>query len=158
MHFNNNLAGKRLFHEKVRPAVRRSRSKYAAMVEEDFPWKAEGRDFHVARVDRNRVDRCFEQITRAIFFHHYGVRLVNPIQLSLPDMKMQNFEGDIASHPPTEILFEVTREFIGESAPWSGNNPKIFKYRHRYEEPEQLFVLEMQFYEAFRVSATTDKN
>jgi len=109
------------------------------------------RDGVALRVDAARVRKSLEQVGRALYFHLFGEKWLDDIQVH--PLFLIELEGEDA--PAFNANLETLRESIEElmkSEPVEGSNPDVFTYQvKRVDWPEIPCVMQLTFFEGSKV-------
>jgi hypothetical protein len=134
-------------------AVGRKPHVYASFIKSEQP--IAGSSKTLIQFDRQRFDKCIEQIARAIFFHTYSRKWHFPISIFSPNIfEINSLE---VAEVPNEIEngIDKLRYFLASES-IKGSNPEVFKYRIRYEEQHELFSFGAIFYDSLEVFCVSE--
>jgi hypothetical protein len=131
------------FGSKVIRALQRSPAFIRTTFQAPRPATVNGQPSMLFTVDRARVERVIEKVTRAIHYHHTGGRkLLAKLRIILPTLRTPT--GSIDERVvPLEGLLQRWPE------PWIGDNPEVFTYRLNVQPNIGGSFLQMSFYEGF---------
>ena len=142
----NSEVAKLLFHDKLMRAVQRNPHTYNSFIK---PIGLKIADDQILKVDSERLERCATQIARAIYFHTYKTKWLLPILFVSPNL--HSVENSIPIVPgPFSDAIKITKEFLA-SEPIRGENPKVFKYRTRFDSEAKMYGFGAIFYDTFEV-------
>jgi hypothetical protein len=156
VYFGNNEAGNEHFFQKVMRAVRRAPIAFQKLIDDSFPVAGPAGAGAGLAFDRARFDREIEMIVRALYFYHTGSILSLPVTVESPVFLIRQGAELIADSTAVAIS-EAVRGVIGSGTPFEGANPDIFQYRFRHEAKDDIFAVEMKFYERFVVVGSAIK-
>jgi hypothetical protein len=156
VYFGNNSAGNDHFFQKVMRAVRRAPIAFQKLIDESFPVAAPAGAGVALAFDRERFDREMEMIVRALYFHYTGSILSLPVTVESPVFLVRQ-GAELIADSAAAAISQAVRGFIGPGTPSEGANPDIFQYRFRHEPKDDIFAVEMKFYERLLVVGNTIK-
>ncbi len=110
----------------------------------------------VLKLDRDRFDKCVEHLARALFFHTFKSKWSLPIAVVSPNFYLEAAQRGPVTHIPSQQTIEVTQKFLA-SEPLLGENPEVFMYRLRFDQPSGMFALAGRFYEFFEIYCASSK-
>jgi len=145
-HIDNNPVGVRLFNSKVVRALERRPWNLFKFYRDPFRLTVGDQSTPGFMVDRKRIDRSINRITRGIFFHHFQKKALGTA-LIVP--------SSIAARPDKKGI--ITNRHIFQYRQWSqdvwsiadryGENQDIFYYQvFRFEDYERT-AIRLVFYE-----------
>jgi hypothetical protein len=102
------------------------------------------------RIERERFDKCIDNLARAIFFDNFREKWKLPILVVSPNFYSAISDNRAISHQPTQSVVTVSRNFLGQEVV-RGENPDVFKYRLRYDETTGMYAFAAIFYDFFEV-------
>lgn len=152
---NTNEIAKHQFLGKFLRGASRNRHAYSAFFTDQGTLAAGTQ--HALRLDRNRFDRCIDHLVRALFFHTYRDKWQLPIFVTSPNFYSAIAEDRAVPHLPTQQAIEMSREFLGRE-PVLGENPEVFKYQLRHDQPTGMFALAGIFYDFFEVYTASSQS
>jgi hypothetical protein len=141
-------AGLHLFKRKLLPAASRTPHAYRTFFT-DKGTVAGGKG-RALQINRDRFDRCIDQLARGLFFHTYKRKWQLPLVTISPNFFSSINAGEMAPHQPTINAVDTSRLFLS-SEPNRGENPDVFQYRIRYEESGECFSCAAIFYGCFEI-------
>ena len=150
-HFENQEVSQKHFSAKVVRSLIRRPSMFS-FYQDNFPISVDGLPSIAYAIDRGRFDNSQIKIIRGLYFHEYGDRLDQGIEIhttdliavSGPDMKQINQRMQIIDHMVTNAL---------SGQPIKGENPEIFSYQLiRMVQSSQVCIRSV-FYGGFVVNA-----
>jgi hypothetical protein len=144
----SNAIARHQFLSKFLRGVRRNSRSYSSFFS-DVGAFALGKK-RALRLDRNRFDKCIDHVVRALFFHTFGRRWEWPIVVASPNFFSDITQHQAVPHGPTQRVVEVSRAFLIQE-PILGENPAVFRYRLRYDEPSGMFACAGLFYDFFEI-------
>jgi hypothetical protein len=154
VYIGNNKAGKQHFLTKVMRAVQRMPGAFRKRIDDSFPVVGTPGAGAALQFDRDRFDHEIEMIVRALYFHETSNILTLPVLIESPMFHIRDGPS-LTSDAVAQQTAAGVRAFIGSNTPLTGENPDIFRYRFRHEPSENLFAIEMLFYEHFQVVGST---
>ena len=103
----------------------------------------------LAKIDTNRINKSFEAIARAIFYHEYGFRFKGKCQI------ITRLHYNPEAKKSTSFYSRACELIELEMSSWKteikGNNPKIFTYQFSPEDGFKTRTLCLSFYEKIKV-------
>jgi hypothetical protein len=153
-HFENNIAAQRQFTKKILRAIRKRPSLLKLLADHRLT-SVGGQATIVFKINQKRFNKSIDRIVRALHFHHYGEKWLDPILTesnALFKVRGNNYQPIDAINHGTQYLDEMTSRFF-ESSPLLGENPEIFHYQIQRNEDPRLLIVRMVFYEGVVVIA-----
>lgn len=150
-YYKNKVIAQKQFSTKNMRAIERNRSQLD-IFSDSYPVLVGGQLSLASYIDRPRLDKGIEHITRALYFYHHQKRLDLPIKVSTPDLLMDKQPNADEINYRTQKIKEVTINVLGNE-PEHGENPDIFSYQFKNIEDRNLFLVRMVFYGGFAVTA-----
>lgn len=150
-----NKVAEHQFLGKFLRGVARSSKKYSDYV--DDKGTISNGEYHMLKVDRARFDNCIEHIARAIFFYEYKMKWELPIHAASPNFYSGKSNDAATQHNLCIEAIEVTRKYLYEQ-PIQGENPKVFKYRTKYDEAACSYAFAGIFYDFFEIYTFSSKD
>jgi hypothetical protein len=146
-YFNNPLAEKQ-FMTKLLRAFRRRPALLAQLHRENTPVVVGEVETAAVTIDRRRFERSLEMIVRALHFHTFKERLLEPMRMHTT--LLLDMESDVAdaNNEMVKKFCAGVRELIGD-APALGDNPNVFWFK--YKRLENSCGWHLCFYGGFDV-------
>jgi hypothetical protein len=144
---SNNSVGIRHRLTKVDRALRRSayRTLGKAMTMKSEEWVQVTPEVYLQIIwgtpDHDRLQKCFDQITRGLYFHHFGVKFSGRTNVML------GYTNEGAPNPAEWKRFikaKVASELEGKAR--IGENPEVFTYLFTPFDNHGLTLAHLQFY------------
>jgi len=143
-----NSIGKELFLGKTLRAVKRKPHAYGEFI------KPIEKQFHsdevAVRFDRVRLDKCIEQMVKAIFYLTYKKKLSIPMVISCPKFGSKSRKGNYYNSSKWSDIANICRDFLCSEIVL-GENHKVFNYRIKYDSTENVLGFAAIFYESFEI-------
>ena len=152
---DSNAIARHKFLGKFLRGVRRNRDSYSSFFTDEgtvAPGKKQ-----VLRLERKRFDKCIDHLARALFFHTFGMQWRLPSVVASPNFFSAIPQHKPIPHHPTQRAIEASREFLWQES-ILGENPSVFRYRLRYDEPSGTFAFAGLFYDFFEVYSASSKS
>lgn len=152
MNIANNSVAFDQFSTKVMRAYKRRPALMKALVSESrnvIAVDEGGTAFNtlIVKADTTRINKCFDQIARAMYFHEFNRQFSGHCRflhdwMIVPDSK---FEVVVTDGDKEINALEHVKAYFSK-LDHNGSNPEVFKYH--FEEPDNrgLIALSMQFY------------
>jgi hypothetical protein len=150
-YFNNRLAEKQFMTKWLR-AISRKPALLAQLHRENTPVVVNGVESEAVTIDRDRFERSLEMIVRALHFHVFQERLLQPMRIHTT--LLLDIESEVADMQNAVVknFCAGVRELVAEAAP-VGANPDIFWFKYRCHE--QSVGWHLSFYGGFDVYVLT---
>jgi len=150
-HFENNLHAQRQFSKKQMRAFKERPSKYG-MFKGMFPAKVFGLPSMGFIVDRERLDKSLDWISRGLYHHHFNDIWAERIRIVIPSLVAVGSPDSQEINLREAHISAITSKYL-QGEPINGGNPEIFQYQFRRELDPLGFIVRMVFYEGFLVTA-----
>lgn len=109
------------------------------------------------QIDRERFRICMDRMTRAIFRYEYGWSWPERILMETPKLFTGIIDGRVlVDHNRMTALAGI--KILMSVLPEKGCNPEVFFYRSLFDESQQIFALEVCFYESVDVYMFSSRN
>jgi hypothetical protein len=142
------------YHDKFLRGVRRKPHVFNAFFEHMGTYNQN--EGQVLRVDRERFDKCIENLSRAIFFHTFERQWILPMGVVSPNFYESDRNYNIIPNETSENAIQITRDLLGKET-IRGDNPEVFKYRLQYDETDEAYAFAALFYECFEIFTFSSK-
>ncbi len=102
------------------------------------------------QINDERFDKSLEQLSRALYFHHFGLKSTGEIGI-YPNFLLSMSEG--YKHTNEAIVqMDQMSETVFSKEPTCGENPEVFKYCAVDQGDGKPKLLRLYFYEGNRVT------
>ena len=112
---------------------------------------------HAMQIDRTRFDACVDHVVRAVFFHSFGSKWLLPVAVESPNFYADVVHDRIVPDQRTLHTIDLSRQYLGSELV-QGENPKVFKYRIRFDKDEEIYAFAGIFYDSFEVFAYSSRH
>lgn len=102
------------------------------------------------QIDDDRLDKTLEQLSRALYFHHFGIKAVGEIGI-YPNFLLSMSEGYKQTNTAIARMDSMSEKLFSKE-PAYGENPEVFKYRAVDLGEEEAKILRLYFYAGNRVT------
>jgi hypothetical protein len=140
--------GQSLFFGKLLRGVKRAPHVYSTFFQDQGPIGST--TARAVRIDRQRLDACFDHMARALFFDSFRSKWGRPIVFASPSFYSSVGRDGLVPHESTARAVDVTRRLLGVED-IRGANPDIFKYRVQYDQDDDAFAFAAIFYDCVEV-------
>lgn len=151
-HFANNEVANQQMRTKVIRAWSRRPHLALTAIKDPTPGRLNGQETMMFRVDLDRFNRAMELITRGLIFKATEIRW--PGAFKVWETNMLPSDADSAAEIiDTSNKIKDAMEILFSSAPFQGENPKVFKYQlHVPTPPDTIGCARLVFYEGLEIA------
>ena len=108
------------------------------------------------RIDDYRIDKSLEQLSRALYFHHFGVKAAEEIGI-YPNFLLSMSDGYKETNDAIAKMDAMSEKLFSKEQS-HGENPEVFKYCAVDLGEEKSKILRLYFYEGNRVTVIFKHN
>lgn len=102
------------------------------------------------QVDDYRIDKSLEQLSKALYFHHFGIKALGEIGI-YPNFLLSMSEGYKKTNETIARMDSMSEELFSKEES-HGANPEVFKYCAVDLGEREPKILRLYFYEGNRVT------
>lgn len=102
------------------------------------------------QIDDSRFDKSLEQLSRALYFHHFGVKTEGEIRI-YPNFLLSMNEGYKETNASIAKMDSMSEQLFSKEVT-HGKNPEVFKYCAVDLGASEAKILRLYFYEGNRVT------
>jgi hypothetical protein len=151
----NNTIGKGHFNKKVIRALIRRPAMLVALYGKKTPVTVDTIPTVAVNVDPERFYCSIERVCRGLYFHHYGERWSDEIEIRTPILLSINEPySDKINEQVVNLCKAIRTKLDGTEK--LGNNQDIFWYQLFVDKARNRLLCRMTFYEGFDIFAISD--
>lgn len=150
LYFQNNQVASNQIKTKITRAWKKTPNKAIKLLKNFRSVDIDGKKLFTFELDTHRFQQCLELTAHALYFHNYGIRIIEPYKLiSAPMFEINVDEVPLEVNKARISVLKMASELF-QDAPRLGENQEVFWYQLT-PELDGRYVVRMCFYEAFPV-------
>jgi hypothetical protein len=147
-YYETNLVAQQHFSKNILPAIKERPMLIKIFSREYFPVTVNGLPTIAYKVDKNRFNNSIDHIARAIYFHHFRQKMLEPISIvQLAELSSGKNEDFLRNYLRQELKFKDFQ--MAPTLPKYGQNQEIFYYQVIEDKRNKKDILRLVFYEGF---------